>query len=157
MLDSAETKTASKISLSKGTFNATHDEFLNRFPVRNIEEIRDFDEVQFINCWDDTFNLFGQLYIELFFLHFLGYLCSLLMLLFWHPSYVLRLKTHGFIWVVVSVTRRLQLRVKCLLMLMMMSRLMGLLQKLIKRGAKPVKQAHSLSSLGILFVMYLNI
>ncbi|GJX84856.1 hypothetical protein Tco_0335630 [Tanacetum coccineum] len=44
MLDSAETKTASKISQSKGTFNSTHDEFLNRFPSRNIEEIRDLDK-----------------------------------------------------------------------------------------------------------------
>ncbi|GJV04655.1 replication protein A 70 kDa DNA-binding subunit B [Tanacetum coccineum] len=44
MLENAETKTASKISLSKGTFNSTHDEFLNRFPIRSIEEIREVDE-----------------------------------------------------------------------------------------------------------------
>ncbi|GJW74003.1 replication protein A 70 kDa DNA-binding subunit B [Tanacetum coccineum] len=44
MLENAETKTASKISLSKGTFNLTHDEFLNRFPIRSIEEIREVDE-----------------------------------------------------------------------------------------------------------------
>nr|GEX51051.1 hypothetical protein [Tanacetum cinerariifolium] len=45
MLDSAENKTASIISLSKGTINSTHDESLNHFPIRTIEEIRDIDEV----------------------------------------------------------------------------------------------------------------
>ncbi|PWA34876.1 replication protein A 70 kDa DNA-binding subunit B [Artemisia annua] len=44
LLNDAETKTASKISLSKGSYNSTHDEFLNRFPIRSIEEIRDLNE-----------------------------------------------------------------------------------------------------------------
>ncbi|PWA50288.1 replication protein A 70 kDa DNA-binding subunit B [Artemisia annua] len=49
LLDGAETKTASKISLSKGSYNSTHDEFLNRFPIRSIEEIRDLDEIRVID------------------------------------------------------------------------------------------------------------
>ncbi|PWA67939.1 hypothetical protein CTI12_AA314680 [Artemisia annua] len=44
LLDDAETKTASKMSLSNWSYNSTHDEFLNRFPIRSIEEIRDLDE-----------------------------------------------------------------------------------------------------------------
>ena len=45
-MDGAETKTASKITLSKGSYNSTHDEFLNWFPIRSIEEITDLDEVR---------------------------------------------------------------------------------------------------------------
>nr|GFA00166.1 hypothetical protein [Tanacetum cinerariifolium] len=47
MLENAKTKTASKISLLKRTFNSTFDEFLNWFPIRIIKEIREVEEPRY--------------------------------------------------------------------------------------------------------------
>ena len=89
LLDGAETKTASKISLSKGSYNSTHDEFLNRFPIHSIEEIRDLDEVHmwyFVEiiqclCFFASYDIIPLymivIWITLYILHFTVWVCCI--------------------------------------------------------------------------------